>query len=55
MQFIHYDIFRKRYQNFCDPALCSCLLGFNDAETLLRSLYFGNLFEAMIITPKYIM
>jgi hypothetical protein len=30
------------------------LLGFNDAETLLRSPYFGNLFETMIITPKHI-
>jgi uncharacterized protein len=39
---------------FCDPALCSYLLGFNDTETLLRSPYFGNLFEIMIITPKHI-
>jgi len=35
---------------FGDPALCSYLLGFNDAETLLKSPYFGNLFETMVIT-----
>jgi predicted AAA+ superfamily ATPase len=34
---------------FGDTALCSYLLGFNDAETLLKGPYFGNLFETMII------
>jgi len=34
---------------FGDTALCSYLLGLNDAETLFKGLYFGNLFETMII------
>lgn len=34
---------------FTDPALCSYLLGLNDAQTLFRSPNFGNLFETMVI------
>ncbi len=34
---------------FGDTALCSYLLGLNDAETLFKGPYFGNLFETMII------
>jgi len=34
---------------FGDTALCSYLLGFHDADTLLNSSHFGNLFETMII------
>jgi len=34
---------------FGDTALCSYLLGLNNAETLLRGPYFGNLFETMVI------
>ncbi|HIE15108.1 TPA: DUF4143 domain-containing protein [Candidatus Bathyarchaeota archaeon] len=34
---------------FADTALCSYLLGFNNAETLFKSPNFGSLFETMII------
>jgi hypothetical protein len=34
---------------FTDPALCSYLLGYNDAESLLHGPNFGNLFESMVI------
>lgn len=34
---------------FNDPALCSYLLGLNDANSLRNSPSFGNLFETMIV------
>lgn len=34
---------------FNDPALCSYLLGLNDAKALISGPSFGNLFETMII------
>lgn len=34
---------------FSDTALCSYLLGFNNAETLVKGPSFGNLFETMIV------
>jgi len=34
---------------FIDSALCSYLLGFDEAKTLFKSLNFGSLFETMVI------
>lgn len=34
---------------FSDTGLCSYLLGFDNAETLVKSPSFGNLFETMIV------
>lgn len=34
---------------FIDTALCTYLLGLNDATTLLRSPHFGSIFETMVI------
>jgi len=34
---------------FSDTALCSYLLGFNNAETLVKGPSFGNLFETMVV------
>lgn len=34
---------------FNDPALCSYLLGLNDAKSLMNGPCFGNLFETMVV------